>query len=111
MISTLNAEKLKFANLTSDLKLTGKVFDDEGYKTAIRRAILDLTARTLRPKCTDASEKLKIGLLDENNPNSFFNQLKQYFRLTCISEEEFDNWHRERCEWSFHSPFAYLLPL
>ena len=98
MISTLNAEKLKFANLTSDLKLTGKVFDDEGYKTAIRRAILDLTARTLRPKCTDASEKLKIGLLDENNPNSFFNQLKQYFRLTCISEEEFDNWHRERCE-------------
>lgn len=98
MINTLNAEKLKFANLTSDLKLTGKVLDDEGYKIAIRRAILDLTVRTLRPKCTDASEKLKTGLLDENNPNSFFNQLKQYFTLTGISEEDFDNWHRERCE-------------
>ena len=97
MINTLNAEKLKFANLTSDLKLTGKVFNDEGYNIAVRRAILDLTARTLRPKCTDASEKLKASLLNKNNPNSFFNQLKSYFDWTSISEEEFDNWHHERC--------------
>ena len=55
-------ERKKFAQLTSNLQLINKTFDYEGFETAIRRAVLDLTARTLKPK-TGVSGKLVDALI------------------------------------------------
>lgn len=97
MRNALIIEKAKFANLTSNLKLSDKTFNDSGYKTAILRAALDLTVRTLKPQRDDAIEELKKELIDTQNSGSFFNQVKRYFESDPKSEQAFDAWHTDRC--------------
>ena len=92
----LDNERKEFAQLTSNLRLTNKTFDYEGFETAIRRAALDLTARTLKPK-TGVSGKLVDALIDRDDNNSFINQISMYFEGRSLSKTEFDDWHELRC--------------
>ena len=96
MITKVINEKEKFANLTSNLKLIGKEFNDEDYKIAIRRAVLDLTARTLKPR-PNVGGKLVEKLIDTEDENSFLNQIKRYFDGSALPQNEFDEWHNNRC--------------
>lgn len=93
----LNQEKQKFADMTSNLKLTGNLGNVDAYKIAIRRAILDLTVRTLKPRYADSSDKLKMDLLNTGNPDSFLMHIKNYFNASVLSQEDFDDWHEKRC--------------
>ena len=97
----LNQEKLKFAQLTTQMKLTGETFDDDGYDIAIRRAVLDLTARTLKPRSA-VNGKLVDKLADQTDTNSFFHKIKNYFNAPARSEEDFDIWHHEMCNEILH---------
>lgn len=92
----LEEERDKFARLTSNLKLINKTFDDIGLETAIRRAVLDLTARTLKPKA-DVGGKLVDTLIDRTDTDSFLNQIKKYFNNPFLSQTDFDSWHKDRC--------------
>ena len=94
--SVLNQEKYKFAQLTTKMKLTGKTFDLEGYDIAIRRAVLDLTARTLKP-CAGVDGKLSDKLADQTDTNSFLYKIKSYFEAPALSKDDFDIWHHKRC--------------
>lgn len=69
-------------------------FDKEGKEKAINRAIVDLTARTLKRKTEvkdDRDEEIREALLP---------RLEKWFEKpeTEITEEAFDKWHNEACE-------------
>ncbi len=96
-IDILIKERNKFANLTSNLKLTGKTFGYDGFETAIRRAVLDLTARTLKPR-VGVNGKLVEKLIDRNDSTSFINQVNDYFDDSSKTQEKFDDWHKGRCD-------------
>jgi hypothetical protein len=92
----LEKEKRSFAELTSNLKLTGKTFNTDGYDKAIRRAVWDLTARTLTPKAS-VTTKLANVLTDVSDANSFISKITEYFNGQPMSQETFDDWHHARC--------------
>ena len=98
----LSAEKAKFAALTSKKKLTGKLFEPESFAIAISRAVLDITARTLRPvggyDDNNTLESYLLGKTRDDGSDSLLNRITTYFDNTApANEEEFDNWHHQTC--------------
>lgn len=91
----------EFGEKPAAQRLDNKTFDMDGYKTAIQRAVRDLTARTLKPKKPkredDVGETLIDTLLDESKDNSFLNQIAKFFKDDPCSQTAFDIWHHNRC--------------
>ena len=98
----LSAEKNKFAALTSNMKLIGKSFDLDGITMAIKRAVLDITARTLRPvpghDSRDTLERYLLGETRNDGNPSFLDRVVAYFGdVARDTEKKFDSWHHETC--------------
>lgn len=87
----------KFGQTPKILSLNDKTFDDGGYRTAITRAVRDLTARTLTP-ISKGEGSLVEELLSEQETNSFFNNIKKYFENSELDKDSFDDWHSKRCK-------------
>lgn len=106
----LDKNKEHFARLKP--ALTGKGFNEDGYEIAIKRAVRDLTVRTLTPKEEKSSENLLNALIDRGNPDSLLCRIKDYFEKDPYETAElFDEWHRKICAGEYENDNNGLLKL
>lgn len=101
MNDTLLKEIESFGNSTNEAKrLTGRKMDTEGYKVAIQRAAVDLTARTLARKDNVPKDWMPVkDFCDEKNEQSLINRIEEYFRDDPLDKDGFDDWHEKTCKY------------